>query len=218
MGSPYPRDSVLLGYSSLSREDIKIAVRAMVSVVDETAQPADRRQYRQEGYATLGACRSDGARRRDASDLCPVAAAAPRGEPAGGCIARPYVGAACMTGIRIMRARAPRDGVPSGRNGLNSASTPCTLELSPMSLFRPGLRTLTLAPFGSSFGHRPLCTSAIPAGTSGVRPWQWSSSRPCSLRSSTLSPSVMSRAVASLRVDQDARETSAEGQSCESFA
>src|ERR1700730_17976779 len=43
-------------------------------------------------------------------------------------------------------------------SGRNSASTPCTLELSPMSLLCPGLRTLTLAPFGSSFGQRPLCT------------------------------------------------------------
>jgi GntR family transcriptional regulator / MocR family aminotransferase len=42
MGSPYPKDSVLLGYSSLSREDIRTAVRAMINAVDgrATGMPA----------------------------------------------------------------------------------------------------------------------------------------------------------------------------------
>src|SRR6185437_11018003 len=53
----------------------------------------------------------------------------------------------------------------AGWSGRKSASTPCTVELSPMSLLVPGLRIFTLAPFGSSFGQRPLCTSAIPGGT-----------------------------------------------------
>jgi GntR family transcriptional regulator/MocR family aminotransferase len=37
MGSPYPKDSILLGYSSLSREDIRTAVRAMINAVDDLA-------------------------------------------------------------------------------------------------------------------------------------------------------------------------------------
>jgi GntR family transcriptional regulator / MocR family aminotransferase len=37
MGSPYPKDSILLGYSSLSREDIRTAVRAITNAVDDLA-------------------------------------------------------------------------------------------------------------------------------------------------------------------------------------
>jgi GntR family transcriptional regulator / MocR family aminotransferase len=37
MGSPYPRDSILLGYSSLSREDVVAAVRAMANAVRDLA-------------------------------------------------------------------------------------------------------------------------------------------------------------------------------------
>jgi GntR family transcriptional regulator / MocR family aminotransferase len=37
MGSPYPRDSILLGYSSLSREDVVAAVRAMTNAVQDLA-------------------------------------------------------------------------------------------------------------------------------------------------------------------------------------
>jgi len=48
MGSPYPKDSILLGYASLSCEDIATAVRAMSNAAEELAagrppvEPSDR--------------------------------------------------------------------------------------------------------------------------------------------------------------------------------
>jgi GntR family transcriptional regulator/MocR family aminotransferase len=40
MGSPYARDAILLGYSSLSREEIKMAVRVMRHAVHDCMPPA----------------------------------------------------------------------------------------------------------------------------------------------------------------------------------
>jgi GntR family transcriptional regulator/MocR family aminotransferase len=37
MGSPYPNDSILLGYASMSREDIRTGVRAIINAVDDLA-------------------------------------------------------------------------------------------------------------------------------------------------------------------------------------
>jgi len=45
--NPYEQDSILLGYSSLSQQDIKVAVRAMVRAVDELdagQQPIESRE------------------------------------------------------------------------------------------------------------------------------------------------------------------------------
>ena len=37
MGSPYPNDSILLGYASMSRDDIRTGVRAIINAVDDLA-------------------------------------------------------------------------------------------------------------------------------------------------------------------------------------
>jgi GntR family transcriptional regulator/MocR family aminotransferase len=81
MGSPYTKDSILLGYSSLSREDIRVAVRAMISAVHDLAtgrrpiEPSSR--LRNPQLLPIG-------RRSEAhASPSPHATGAHRGEPAG---------------------------------------------------------------------------------------------------------------------------------------
>ena len=65
-----------------------------------------------------------------------------------------------------------------------------------MSLLQPGLRTFTLRPDGSNFGHRPSGTRATAQGTSALT-WTAMTSSPVSLTTRAIWPSTRPRSATS---------------------
>ena len=95
--------------------------------------------------------------------------------------------------------------------GTSSTSTPCTAELSPMSVLSPGLSALTLAPAVSCDGQRPLGAYATPGGTASLISTS-SRSAPVALRSVTGSPLAQPAPGRLARVQRDGRGADAAAQ------
>ena len=188
MGSPYPRDLMLLGYSSLCGRTSRSRCgrwSASLMIANWQAAPTARQTIAQSSTLAI-AWRSRGMLRF----LSPRRSAASRQA------AKPSKRRA-----QVMRARVPRAASRAGA----TISTPlhaCTIELSRCrSCFR--VEDIHVGPFASSFGSA-FVHERNAGGTSDVVS-AIDSSRPCSLLSSTLSPSTIARARLA-RVDQDGSE------------